>query len=133
MFMWLSPQDYYGKLLDSCVVYVGRSTDQGSWIRRGVKDPIISNGRESPGLRTGNVYQSLTVHTLTDFLETRVDDKSETTPMTMPPETSKMGSTEVIAQVSVFLPSRLLSNKGTDKFFCCNFCTTKSAEALDGE
>lgn len=53
--------------------------------------------------------------------------------MTMPPETSKMGSTEVIAQVSLFLPSRLLSNEGTDKFFCCNFRTTKSAEALDGE
>ena len=57
--MWLSLQDYYGKLLDSCVVYVGRSTDQGSWIRRGIKDPLTSNGRESPGLRTGNVYHSL--------------------------------------------------------------------------
>lgn len=107
--MWLSLQDYYGKLLDSCVVYVGRSTDQGSWIRRGIKDPIISNGRESPGLRTGNVYQFVAVHSLTDFLETKVDDKSETTAMIMPPETSKMGS-EVIAQVSVFLPSRMLSN-----------------------
>ena len=55
--------------------------------------------------------------------------------MTMPPETSKMGSTEVIAQVSVFLPSHLLSNEGTlaDKFFCCNFCATKSAETLNGE
>ena len=53
--------------------------------------------------------------------------------MTTPSETSKVGSTEVIAQVSVFLPSRLLSNEGTDKFFCCNFCTTKSTEALDGE
>ena len=55
MFMWLSLQDNYGKLLDSCVVYVGRSTDQGSWIRRGIKDPATSNGRESPALRTGNV------------------------------------------------------------------------------
>ena len=33
--------------------------------------------------------------------------------MIMPPETSKMGS-EVITQVSVFLPSRMLSNEGTD-------------------
>lgn len=59
LFMWLSLQDYYGKLLDSCVVYVGRSTDQGSWIRRGIKDPVTSNGRESPGLRIGNVYHNL--------------------------------------------------------------------------
>jgi hypothetical protein len=53
--------------------------------------------------------------------------------MTMPPETSKVGSTEVIAQVSVFLPSRSLSNEAADKLLCCNFCTTKPAEALDGE
>jgi hypothetical protein len=53
--------------------------------------------------------------------------------MTMPPETSKMGSTEVIAQVSVFLLSHLLSDEGTDKFFCCNFCITKFAEVFDGE
>ena len=52
--------------------------------------------------------------------------------MTMPADTSKMGS-EVIAQVSVFSSSLMLSNQGTDKFFCCNFCTTKSAEAPDGE
>jgi hypothetical protein len=52
--------------------------------------------------------------------------------MIMPPETTKMGS-EVIAQVSVFLLSRMLSNEVTDKFFCCNFCTTKSAEVPDGE
>ena len=51
----------------------------------------------------------------------------------MPPETSKMGSTEVIVQVGVFLPSRLLSNKAADKLFCCNFCATKSTEALDRE
>ena len=86
---------------------MGRSTDQGSWIRRGIKDPITSNGRESPGFRTGNAYQFPTVHALTDFKETRVDDKSETLAMTMPPETSKVGSTEVIAQVSVFLLFRL--------------------------
>ena len=52
--------------------------------------------------------------------------------MIMPPETSKMGS-EVIAQVNVFLLSRILSDESTDKFFCCNLCTTKSAEAPDGE
>lgn len=49
------PQDHFGKLLDSCVVYVGRSTDHGSWIRRTAKDTILStgSGRESPAPRSG--------------------------------------------------------------------------------
>lgn len=42
-------QDNYGKLLDSCVMFVGRSSDQGSWIRRSTKEAITStNGRASP-------------------------------------------------------------------------------------
>jgi len=48
-------QDQYGKLLDSCVVYVGRSADQGSWIRRSTKESVLStnSGRESPAPRQG--------------------------------------------------------------------------------
>jgi hypothetical protein len=51
-------KDHYGKLLDSCVVYVGRSTDQGSWIRRSTKETILStgSGRESPAPRAGKWY-----------------------------------------------------------------------------
>ncbi|TRM61588.1 hypothetical protein BD626DRAFT_598473 [Schizophyllum amplum] len=41
-------QDSLGKLLDSCVMYVGRSYDSGSWIRRSTKDSLGSTGRESP-------------------------------------------------------------------------------------
>lgn len=41
-------QDNYGKLLDSCVMFVGRSSDQGSWIRRSAKEAIATNGRNSP-------------------------------------------------------------------------------------
>jgi hypothetical protein len=48
-------QECYGKLLDSCVIYVGRFTDQGSWIRRSTKESVISSGRESPALRMGSV------------------------------------------------------------------------------
>ena len=44
-----------------------------------------------------------------------------------------MGSTEVIVQVRMFLPSRLLSDEATDKLFCRNFCPAKPTEALDGE
>ncbi|KAF9056037.1 Dopey, N-terminal-domain-containing protein [Panaeolus papilionaceus] len=45
-------QDNYGKLLDLCVVYVGRSSDQGSWIRRSTKDSVTNGGRESPAARS---------------------------------------------------------------------------------
>ncbi|KAJ7070662.1 Dopey, N-terminal-domain-containing protein [Mycena amicta] len=41
----------FGKLLDSCVVFVGRAYDQGSWIRRSTKDALSTNGRESPAPR----------------------------------------------------------------------------------
>ncbi|KAF8215761.1 Dopey, N-terminal-domain-containing protein [Mycena galopus ATCC 62051] len=41
-------QETFGKLLDSCVVFVGRAYDQGSWIRRSTKDALGTNGRESP-------------------------------------------------------------------------------------
>lgn len=51
-------KDHYGKLLESCVIYVGRLTDQGSWIRRGTKEAILStgSGRESPAPRSGKLY-----------------------------------------------------------------------------
>ncbi|KAG2022683.1 hypothetical protein CC2G_000411 [Coprinopsis cinerea AmutBmut pab1-1] len=41
-------QDNYSKLLDFCVTFVGRSSDQGSWIRRTTKDNLAANGRNSP-------------------------------------------------------------------------------------
>ena len=48
-------QDNFGKLLDSCVAFVGRSFDQGSWIRRPARESLLANGsgRESPAPRTG--------------------------------------------------------------------------------
>ncbi|KAG5319825.1 hypothetical protein C0989_000798, partial [Termitomyces sp. Mn162] len=41
-------QDNFGKLLDSNVMFVGRSYDQGSWIRRTTKESLTNNGRNSP-------------------------------------------------------------------------------------
>ena len=45
-------QETYGKLLDSCVLSISR-LDQGTWIRRGTKDSLAMNGRESPLHRGG--------------------------------------------------------------------------------
>ncbi|KAJ7742186.1 Dopey, N-terminal-domain-containing protein [Mycena olivaceomarginata] len=56
----LQVKETFGKLLDSCVVFIGRAYDQGSWIRRSTKDALGGNsGRESPAPRAG-MYPHLT-------------------------------------------------------------------------
>ncbi|KAF8167553.1 Dopey, N-terminal-domain-containing protein [Crassisporium funariophilum] len=87
-------QDNYGKLLDLCVVYVGRSTDQGSWIRRSTKDSVASNGRDSPVPRN----------------DSKLDEKPEVTATSIPPETPKLGSAEVILQINSFVATSALPN-----------------------
>lgn len=54
--MWL--QETYGKLLDSCVTSVSR-LDQSTWIRRGTKDSLAVNGRDSPIPRGMIMYLEL--------------------------------------------------------------------------
>ncbi|KAF7302659.1 Dopey-N domain-containing protein [Mycena chlorophos] len=58
-------QETYGKLLDSCVVFVGRAYDQGSWIRRSTKDPM-ANGRESPAPQARDEKLASSVSSLGD-------------------------------------------------------------------
>ncbi|KAJ7750196.1 Dopey, N-terminal-domain-containing protein [Mycena metata] len=53
-------QETFGKLLDSCVVFIGRAYDQGSWIRRSTKDSLVTNGRESPAPRDEKLAASVT-------------------------------------------------------------------------
>ncbi|KAJ7204429.1 Dopey, N-terminal-domain-containing protein [Mycena pura] len=50
-------QEAFGKLLDSCVVFVGRANDQGSWIRRSTT--LATNGRESPAPREEKLAASV--------------------------------------------------------------------------
>ena len=57
-------QDHYGKLLDVCLTYVGKSTDAGSWIRRTARD-VAGNGRESPLPRSSLCL--INTHTLADI------------------------------------------------------------------
>jgi hypothetical protein len=46
-------QENYIKLLDLCVAYVGRSSDQGSWLRRTTAKDGATNGKDSPLPRIG--------------------------------------------------------------------------------
>ncbi|KAF8559912.1 hypothetical protein OG21DRAFT_1528688 [Imleria badia] len=43
-------QETFGKLLDACVTFVGRTTEPSSWIRRTTKESMM-NGRSSPAPR----------------------------------------------------------------------------------
>ncbi|KAJ7610904.1 Dopey, N-terminal-domain-containing protein [Roridomyces roridus] len=57
-------QETFGKLLDTCVVFVSRAYDQGSWIRRSTKDSLAANGRESPAPRNPEEKLSASVTSL---------------------------------------------------------------------
>ncbi|KIL71408.1 hypothetical protein M378DRAFT_188883 [Amanita muscaria Koide BX008] len=80
-------QDNFLKLLDTCVAFVGRSFDQGSWLRRPAKEVQVANGRESPLSRSGS----------------RVDEKNEVTPPTQ--DVSTPGNIELVSQVIQYLGS----------------------------
>ncbi|PPQ99509.1 hypothetical protein CVT24_005299 [Panaeolus cyanescens] len=82
-------QDNYGKLLDSCVVYVGRSSDQGSWIRRTTKDSVTNGGRDSPAPRS-------------------VDEKPEVSSAVI--ESVRPGSLETTSQITSFVATSALPN-----------------------
>ncbi|KAK0500731.1 Dopey, N-terminal-domain-containing protein [Armillaria luteobubalina] len=87
-------QESFGKLLDSCVIYVGRSFDQGSWIRRTTKEALATNGRESPAPRN----------------EAKIDEKLNSSSTSLTPETPKPASNEVLIQINDFIAKTILPN-----------------------
>ncbi|KAJ7755024.1 Dopey, N-terminal-domain-containing protein [Mycena maculata] len=75
-------QETFGKLLDSCVVFVGRAYDQGSWIRRSAKDALATNGRDSPAPR---------------------DEKLSASVSSLSADTARPPSTELASQINSFI------------------------------
>lgn len=89
-------QDNFSKLLESSVVFVGRSFDQGSWIRRSTKESLITNGRDSPVPRSN---------------DNKLEEKVDTSSAPAPPDTPKLGaSSELIAQINNFMASSVVPN-----------------------
>jgi hypothetical protein len=78
-------QDTYAKLLDACITFVGRSQDQGSWIRRSAKESLIPNGRDSPAI---------------PVKEEQIDPSENASPLTVPETLKPSNSFESISQVS---------------------------------
>ncbi|KAF5384809.1 hypothetical protein D9615_001099 [Tricholomella constricta] len=85
-------QDNFVRLLDSSVIFVGRSFDQGSWIRRTTKESLVSNGRDSPAPRDGN-------------------EKLDSSTSLVQPDTPRPGvSAELVSQINAFIASSVLPN-----------------------
>ncbi|KAJ7116821.1 Dopey, N-terminal-domain-containing protein [Mycena crocata] len=76
-------QETFAKLLDSCVVFVGRAYEPGSWIRRSTKDTLVSSGRESPAPRDEKLTASVS--------------------SLIPDNTPRPASTELASQVNIFI------------------------------
>ncbi|KAF9270860.1 hypothetical protein L218DRAFT_952937 [Marasmius fiardii PR-910] len=84
-------QEIYGKLLDSCVAFVGKTYDSGSWIRR----TVVANGRESPAPRG----------------ETKLDEKLNGSTASLITDNARPGpSLDLVSQITEFLASSVLPN-----------------------
>ncbi|KAK7464504.1 hypothetical protein VKT23_006673 [Stygiomarasmius scandens] len=83
-------QEVYGKLLDSCVTFVGRTYDSGGWIRRTTKEALATNGRESPAPR---------------------GEKVEEKPNTLASPSTQAGtSNELVTQINEYISATALPN-----------------------
>ncbi|KAH6916730.1 Dopey, N-terminal-domain-containing protein [Coprinopsis sp. MPI-PUGE-AT-0042] len=88
-------QENYGKLLDLCVAYVGRSSDQGSWIRRATVKDGATNGKDSPLPRIDP--------------KATVDEKMDMSgSLTL--DNAKGESVELLTQVTSFVAASVLPN-----------------------
>ena len=100
-------QETFGKLLDACVTFVGRSSDQGTWIRRGTKDSLTAgpiNGRESPVPRVGKCSPIDDNNQVLTGCRTASDSKlNEKAPAGVLSPQEPLAGSELIFQVSLRL------------------------------
>ncbi|KAG2744495.1 hypothetical protein P692DRAFT_20837634 [Suillus brevipes Sb2] len=83
-------QETFGKLLDACVTFVGKSTDQPNWMRRTTKESMVTNGRSSPALRGG-------------ASDMKVDEKSDSSTVT--DNAKPTWGAELPSQITAFIAS----------------------------
>ncbi|KAJ8084790.1 hypothetical protein PM082_003567 [Marasmius tenuissimus] len=87
-------QEIYGRLLDSCVTFVGKSYDSGSWIRRTAKEALVTNGRDSPALRGE-----------------KVDEKMNASSASLGADPAKSGTpVDIVSQIIEYLASNAVPN-----------------------
>lgn len=87
-------QETFGKLLDACVTFVGKSTDQPNWMRRTTRESMVTNGRSSPALRGG-------------VSDLKQDEKDPSTP-TLSDNAKPTWGTELPSQITTFIASTVV-------------------------
>lgn len=104
-------QENYGKLLDLCVAHVGRSSDQGSWIRRATVKDGSTNGKDSPLPRTGMPITS-SHHALAYSLspDSKVFEEKQDMSSSLSIDSAKAESTELLMQLTSFVAVSVLPN-----------------------
>ncbi|KAG2076732.1 hypothetical protein BDR04DRAFT_1132425 [Suillus decipiens] len=85
-------QETFGKLLDACVTFVGKSTDQPNWMRRTTKESMVTNGRSSPTLRGG-------------VSDMKLDEKPDSSTVTLPDNAKPTWGAELPSQITAFIAS----------------------------
>jgi hypothetical protein len=85
-------QETFGKLLDACVTFVGKSTDQPNWMRRTTKESMVTNGRSSPAFRGG-------------VSDTKMDEKPDSSTATLSDNAKPTWGAELPSQITAFIAS----------------------------
>ncbi|KAG2155714.1 Dopey, N-terminal-domain-containing protein [Suillus clintonianus] len=85
-------QETFGKLLEACVSFVGRSTDSPNWIRRTTKESMVTNGRSSPALRGG-------------VSDLKLDEKPDSSTVTLSDNVKPTWGAELPTQITTFIAS----------------------------
>ncbi|OAX42077.1 hypothetical protein K503DRAFT_863326 [Rhizopogon vinicolor AM-OR11-026] len=85
-------QETFGKLLDTCVIFVGRSSDQPNWMRRTTKESLVTNGRASP------VHRGV--------LDVKLDEKATSSSVSVPDSAKPTWGAELPSQISAFIASK---------------------------
>ncbi|KAG2044595.1 Dopey, N-terminal-domain-containing protein [Suillus americanus] len=85
-------QETFGKLLDACVTFVGKSTDQPNWMRRTTKESMVTNGRSSPALRGG-------------VSDMKPDEKPDSSTTTLSDNAKLTWGAELPSQITTFVAS----------------------------
>ncbi|KAG1868238.1 Dopey, N-terminal-domain-containing protein [Suillus subalutaceus] len=85
-------QETFGKLLDACVTFVGKSTDQPNWMRRTTKESMVTNGRSSPALRGG-------------VSDMKPDEKPDSSTVTLSDNAKPTWGAELPSQITAFIAS----------------------------
>ncbi|EGO05284.1 hypothetical protein SERLA73DRAFT_82881 [Serpula lacrymans var. lacrymans S7.3] len=92
----ISTRETLTKLLDSCIMFVGRTFDQPTWIRRSAKDALSINGRDSPVPRIAG--------------EPRIDEKINASSVSLQESPRPSWGAELPSQISQFVAVVALPN-----------------------